>query len=361
MNNYANPQQVYSGVERQRRTPKRCLLLLLVMSITVLMIVSACTRSRPTPEPTPVIEGETAASENADAPLALPQGDVAPEEGAGDNSGSEPVVATQDGEDPTDDESPEDELPDVEIPKTIAYTVLEGESLSYIAEKFNTEMETIRRLNFLLDDNIFTGQVLDIPYTDGMTAEGLPTPTPPPYTYVIEEKDTLSGIALKFDVPIVEIIASNVQLDPNSLFVGQEIIIPGYQPPAGGAVGALNVNPSAGGNTIAAEDQVRHVVQPGEGLYEIAVKYDVDISAIANANKLTDRNLLRVGQELIIPGVSQLDIIIANSIIHVVEVGDSLSGIAVQYGVTTEALVELNELDNENTIYIGQELIIPGQ
>ncbi|MGQ9553412.1 MAG: LysM peptidoglycan-binding domain-containing protein [Anaerolineae bacterium] len=45
--------------------------------------------------------------------------------------------------------------------------------------------------------------------------------------------------------------------------------------------------------------------------------------------------------------------------IHVVAAGETLSTIAEAYGVTTEALVEANDIDNPSLITIGQELIIP--
>ena len=45
-----------------------------------------------------------------------------------------------------------------------------------------------------------------------------------------------------------------------------------------------------------------HVVQPGDSLSAIAFKYGVSIEALAEANGIVDANVIRVGQELIIPG-----------------------------------------------------------
>jgi LysM repeat protein len=56
----------------------------------------------------------------------------------------------------------------------------------------------------------------------------------------------------------------------------------------------------------------------------------------------------------ILPGAT------ATPIIHVVKRGDSLSGIAFKYDVAIEALVEANGIADTNVIRIGQELIIPG-
>ena len=46
-------------------------------------------------------------------------------------------------------------------------------------------------------------------------------------------------------------------------------------------------------------------------------------------------------------------------IIHIVERGETLSSIAADYGVRPREIAELNELENANRIYIGQELLIP--
>lgn len=46
-------------------------------------------------------------------------------------------------------------------------------------------------------------------------------------------------------------------------------------------------------------------------------------------------------------------------VIHVVESGDTLFGIAIEYGVASEAIQETNGLDNPNALSIGQSLIIP--
>jgi LysM repeat protein len=87
----------------------------------------------------------------------------------------------------------------------------------------------------------------------------------------------------------------------------------------------------------------------------------VTVADILSANGLAASDVLRVGQELVIPGVSALDAALASGQVHVVAAGESLLGIAVRYGVTVEEILALNQLDNPDSIFIGQELIIPGQ
>jgi LysM repeat protein len=321
-----------------------------LLSLGVLLLVlSGCTRNRPTPEP-------TATATLPAAPVSAPA------------SGADPAVeqATTTPAEATPAETPTAEA----TQETFTYRVTQGDTLFSIATKFETDVATVRQLNFLIDDNIIVGQILQVPYKPGMTEAGAPTPTPEPFRYTVAAGDTLSSIARQFDVTTVAIIEANGLLDPNSVVVGQEIIIPNYQPPAGGSqqagggqqAGAQNTPTAGGAATPAAPASgVVHVVQPGEGLIEIAEAYGIDEADIAQANNITNRNLLRVGQQLIIPGITPLEAARVRGTIHVVQSGESLLNIARSYGVTVDAILEINSIEDPNSIFVGQELVIPGQ
>lgn len=248
---------------------------------------------------------------------------------------------------------------------TIDYHVQDGDTLLSVAQKFGVDTETIRQLNYLLDDNIFVGQILQMPYQEGITAEGAPTPTPEPYRYVVEEGDSLGTIAQQFGVSAVSIMENNNMQDPNNVFVGQVLLIPNYVPPAtttstSGETAASGTTDSAGSAQTTGQ-AVSHVVQPGETLYGIAQKYGVDANVIAEANNVTNRNQLRVGQKLEIPGITVRDAAAALGRVHIVQSGESLTAIAQLYGVTAEEVISFNNISNPDAIYVGQELVIPGQ
>lgn len=44
---------------------------------------------------------------------------------------------------------------------------------------------------------------------------------------------------------------------------------------------------------------------------------------------------------------------------YVVREGDTISGIAARFGVSEESILELNPMSDRDTLYVGQELIIP--
>lgn len=63
--------------------------------------------------------------------------------------------------------------------------------------------------------------------TPGTPAPRTPTPVTGTRTYVVQPGDSLSGIAAQFGVSQEDLQAANGIEDPNSIYVGQELIIPG--------------------------------------------------------------------------------------------------------------------------------------
>ncbi|TAK74734.1 MAG: LysM peptidoglycan-binding domain-containing protein [Dehalococcoidia bacterium] len=98
------------------------------------------------------------------------------------------------------------------------YTVVAGDAMSLIAQRFGVTAAAIRAANNLSNDDLRIGQVLKIPRataggtpTPGPTV-GPPRPTPPPVTgdtYLVKPGDTAYGIALEFQVTLAELEAAN--------------------------------------------------------------------------------------------------------------------------------------------------------
>lgn len=317
---------------------------LILLTTVFVWTVTGCTRSRSTPEPVSIEEPVviTAPVSSGGEPL------VTFSTPAVDTTAAETATAA-----PTATRS------------TINYTVQEGDTISSVALKFEAEMETLRQLNRLLDDSLFVGQVLQIPYREGLTAEGLPTPTPEPYRYVVVAGDTLGTIAESFaGVSAVAIMEANAMSDPNSLYVGQALIIPGYAAPAAASPQTSleqGTTTSATSPTVTEDEAVTHVVQPGDTLYGIAEIYNIGAPAIISANNIANGNQLRVGQQLTIPGITRREAAAARGRVHIIQSGENLSSIADLYGVTAEEIIEFNGITDPDTILVGQQLIIPGQ
>jgi len=105
-----------------------------------------------------------------------------------------------------------------------------------------------------------------------------------------------------------------------------------------------------------------HVVQPGENLFRISLRYNVTMDALARANGIVNPNHIYVGQRLVIPcGVqpSPEPSPAPSDKVHVVQPGEFLSLIAAHYGVNMWAIARANGIANPSHIYVGQRLIIP--
>lgn len=98
-----------------------------------------------------------------------------------------------------------------------------------------------------------------------------------------------------------------------------------------------------------------HVVQRGENLFRIALQYNLFAEQVATANGITDSNSIVVGQRLIIPlATAGLD----QRLTHAVAAGETLASIAAAYSKSESALIALNNLESAKSIFVGQELVI---
>lgn len=118
---------------------------------------------------------------------------------------------------------------------------------------------------------------------------------------------------------------------------------------------------------VLAQTPIVHVVQPGENLFRIGLRYGTTADAIMAANGLTTI-YIRVGQELVIPGTTgepapPPEPEPVDDTAYTVQENDTVSSIALRHGVTIRALVEANDLAddgaNQHVIYAGQRLIVP--
>ncbi len=124
---------------------------------------------------------------------------------------------------------------------------------------------------------------------------------------------------------------------------------------------------------VAADGPMVYVVQQGDTLFGIAQRYQTTPDAIARLNNLPDRDALQVGQKLTIAAVGGGEVGAADAPgapvgplrhsqpqrIHIVDSGETLSGIASEYSTTTEDLVRINGLSSAELISVGQRIILP--
>ena len=196
------------------------------------------------------------------------------------------------------------------------YTVVKGDSLYKIAQKFNVTVQDLINLNNIPSTNLSIGQVLKVKGT---------VPSKEETTYTVVKGDSLYAIANKYKVSVQDIIDAN-NLKSTALSVGQKLIIP----------------------TQITNDL--YTVKSGDSLYKIANQYGVTVEDLKKENNLTNNNL-SVGQVLKIPSTN-------NYQTYTVKSGDSLYSIARQYNTTVSDIQALNNLKS-TALSVGQKLIIP--
>ena len=104
--------------------------------------------------------------------------------------------------------------------------------------------------------------------------------------------------------------------------------------------------------------RVTHTVQRGENLFRIALRYGTTVQAIASANGIANPALIYVGQVLKISSSSGGQPP-ADGTTYVVQAGDNLFRIALRYNLSYTYLAQYNGIANPSRIYVGQVLRIP--
>jgi LysM repeat protein len=166
-------------------------------------------------------------------------------------------------------------------------------------------------------------------------------------TVTVAPGETLLGIAHEYGTTVAALEAANDLTDPNTIVAGSVLQVPG----------AAGVAADAPNNTV--------VVEPGQTISSVAAQYRTTVSALAATNHLADPNHVVIGSVLRIPG-SGLPAQAATNASGssggsvVVAAGDTLMGIAHQYGTTVAALATVNNLADPNRVVIGSVLKIPG-
>jgi len=101
-----------------------------------------------------------------------------------------------------------------------------------------------------------------------------------------------------------------------------------------------------------------YVVQPGDSLWSIAQRFGISQDDLITVNNITNPNLLKPGDELIIPGFLELG---GRLETRPVVFGETLRSISRQSQIQEELLERLNHLTSLNEFYVGAELVYPIQ
>jgi len=225
------------------------------------------------------------------------------------------------------------------------HTVLKGETITQIAQNYKTTPSEIYRLNPEVQNGIIENQILSVP-------ELLPLPKNT-ITHIVAPKETLFGLATKYNVKVDAIQNANVGVLVDGLKVGQELIIPQEL--------VQKIENSA--------SKITHLVEAKESLFSIARLYNVSVEDLDKANSAIIKDGLQVGQVIKIPNKKKtLDgrvrVINSETIFYVVQSKETKYSIAKQFGITIEQLESqnpeiVNGLTEGNKLAINVQQITP--
>ncbi|MGO2566230.1 MAG: LysM peptidoglycan-binding domain-containing protein [Brochothrix thermosphacta] len=204
------------------------------------------------------------------------------------------------------------------------YEVKAGDSLSKIADLFNTSVNKIAALNELTNsETLSVGQVLAVKgEVKAPTVSETPKETKPvaeekteatvntnASTYKVNAGDTLAVIASQFETTTSKLVALNNLSNANSLTVGQTLKVKGSVPAP--TVTAPKPTQTVATQTPSTQTVAKpavsastHTVKSGDSLGKIASQYGVSVSYLVNRNNLSNANDLSVGQVLQLKGAA---------------------------------------------------------
>lgn len=207
----------------------------------------------------------------------------------------------------------------------LLYRVAPGDTLYFLANRFQTTLEALTQTNRIEDPyDITPGQTLLIPVL----------------VYRVKSGDTIYLIANTFGITTEGIQQANRLTPPFTLSPGQLLALPipcelelppQPSPPVEDVCGVL------------------YIVQPGDTLFLIAGRYNITTQSIIEANQLEPPFTLFPNTQLIIPVVST---------IYQVRPGDTLYALAMNFETTVDVIARFNSIAPPFTILPGEWLNI---
>ena len=211
---------------------------------------------------------------------------------------------------------------------------------------------------------------------------------PAPATYTVVKGDTISGIAARYSLTTVGVLALNGLGRTSLIFPGQVIKLT--------SAAAAPVTPVPVATAPAATGS--YTIVKGDTVSKIAARFGTTTLAVLTANNLGWSTIIYPGQVLTIPTAAApvLDaepvadvtpivepappaaepvadtpvapVVVAPVVVapvavngsYVIQSGDSITKIAAKFGVSVQAILDANGLGRTSIIYSGKTLVIPG-
>jgi LysM repeat protein len=309
---------------------KQRLFLFLTLLFVSSLLLTACERPLQ-----PGVDSDPAPAEPSDAPEAAAPEAAAPETETAPPADPAPVDTPAPPEEAAPD--PADESPRPEEVAEESETAPAEEAEAAEEEAAAAEAEAAEEAEAVEEEEAAEE-------AEAAVAEPAPAAAPMPATHTVAAGENLYRIGLHYGVSWVTLAQLNNITNPNRIVVGQVLRLPG----GNGAVPTPTPSPHV---------ETMHTVRVGENLFRIGRAYNISWTLIAEANGLVNPNQIYVGQVLKIPVSAPGP---TPQFTHVVQRGETLFLISLRYGVAWPTVAQANNISSPYVIYVGQTLVIPG-
>ena len=102
---------------------------------------------------------------------------------------------------------------------------------------------------------------------------------------------------------------------------------------------------------------ISHVIESGDSLWKLATKYDTEVRIIKQINYMNSE-ILSLGQTLLIPLSKTKTNTFIPYEMHIVSEGDTLWEISIKYNIDIDDLTKMNSLNKSSYLQLGQQLTI---
>jgi murein DD-endopeptidase MepM/ murein hydrolase activator NlpD len=187
--------------------------------------------------------------------------------------------------------------------------------------------------------------------------KGEPEPEESPYWKEIKVPagGTLSGISEGSGIPIKDIMTANDLTDQHKLREGQGLFIPAstdFVLETLSHVRALKEEAIRKRKFTEPVKVTDYVIKGGDTLWKIANAFDLDVNSLFGSNKISETDVLKVGSTIRVPN--------QDGIFVTVKAGETVKGLASEYGIFEEAIRSANELAPDAALVKGREIFMPG-
>ncbi len=185
--------------------------------------------------------------------------------------------------------------------------------------------------------------------------------------YKIKQGDSLSLIAQNYNTTIGQIMSVN-ELDNDAIRADKYLIVPLAQKSEGYYSLSDNQREKSRLNIQKNSEKIIYTVVAGDSLWKISIKFDTTINNLVRWNQISPSDSLSIGKELVIlrdnknktelAKITNTGIDINRDIFYTVKEGDNLSRIAQKYNVKIAEIRSWNDLNEEYILQPGDKLTI---